>query len=105
MTSVHFKGKPSNITVIQVYAPTTDAKEAEVDQFYEDLQDLLELKPKEKKNPFHHRGLECKKKSRDPRITGKFGVGVQNEAEHRLTEFCQENTLVIANILFQQPKR
>ena len=85
MTSVHFKGKPSNITIIQVYAPTTDAKEAEVDQFYEDLQDLLELKPKEKKNPFHHRGLECKSRnSKDTQKTSKFGLRVQNETGQSL---------------------
>ena len=89
MTSVHFQGKPFNITVIQVYAPTSNAKEAEVEQFYEDLQDLVELTPK-KRCPFHHRGLECKsRKSRDT-ITSKFGLEVQNEAGQRLTEFCQE---------------
>ena len=66
MISVCFQDKPFNITVIQVYAPTTDAEEAEVEWFYDDLQDLLELTPKKKKSPFHHRGLECKsRKSRD----------------------------------------
>ena len=60
MISVHFQGKPCNITVIQDYAPATNAKEAEVEWFYEDLQDLLELTPKKKKCPFHYRGLECK---------------------------------------------
>ena len=90
MTSVCFQGKPLNITVIQVYPLTADVKEAEVDQFYEDLQHLLELTPK-KKCPFHHRGLECKLGSQKiPRITGKFCLGVQNEAGQRLTDFCQE---------------
>ena len=105
MISVRFQSKPFNITVIQVSVPTTDAEEAKVDYFYEDLQDFLELTPK--KMSFHHRGLECKsRKSRNtPGVTGKFGLGVQNEAGQRLTEFCQENTLVIANTLFQQHKR
>ena len=101
MISVCFQDKPFNITVIQVYAPTSNAEEDEVEQFYEDLQDLLELTPK--KVSFHHRGLECRRKS--PGITGKFDLGVQNEAGQRLTEFCQENTLVIENTLFQQHKR
>ena len=91
--------------VIQVYGPTSNAEEAEVEWFYEDLQDLLELTPK-KRCPFHYRGLECKRrKSRTPGVTGKFGLGVQNEARQRLTEFCQQNTLVIANTLFQQHER
>ena len=102
MTSVHFQGKPFNITVIQVYAPTSNAEEAEVEWLYEDLQQLLELTP-EKKCPFHHRRLECK--SRKSRVTGKSGLGVQNEVGQRLIEFCQENALVIANTLFQQHKR
>ena len=81
------------------------AEEAKVEWFCEDLQDLLKLTPK-KGCPFHHRGLECKsRKSREPEVTGKFGHGVQNEAGQRLTEFFQENTLVIANTLFQQHKR
>ena len=101
MISVRFQGKPFNIRVIQVYAPTRNAEEAEVELFYEDLQDLLELTSK--KDAFHYRGLECK--SRKSRITGKFGLGLQNEAGQRLTEFCQENTLVITNTLFQQHKR
>ena len=110
MTSVHFQSKPLNITVIQVYAPTSNAEEAEVEWFYEDLQDLLELTPlrtnTQKRRPFHYRGLECKSRKQDtPGVTGKFGLGVQNEAGQRLTEFCQENTLVIANTLFQQHKR
>ena len=105
MTSIHFQGKPFNITVIQVYAPTTNAEEVEVEQFYEDLQDLLELTPK-KICPFHYRELECKVGSQEtPRVTGKFGLGIQNETGQRLTEFCQENTLVIANFPFQQPTR
>ena len=96
--SACFQGKLFNITVIQVYAPTSNAAEAEVEQFYKDLQDLLELTPK-KRCPFHYRGLEYKSRnSRATWITGKFGHGVQNEAGQRLTEFCQENTLVIANL-------
>ena len=87
MISVHFQGKPFYIMVIQVYAPTSNAEEAEVEQFCEDLQDLLELTP-QKRCPFHYRGLECKsRKSKKPGITGKFGLGVQNEAGQRLTEF------------------
>ena len=105
MLSVHFQGKPFNITVIQVYAPTSNAEEAEVEQFYEDLQDLLELTPI-KRCPFHYRGLECKSRSqKTPEVTGKFGLGAQNEAGKRLTKFYQENTLVIANTVFQQHKR
>ena len=97
MISVRFQGKPFIITVIQAYAPTSNAEEAEVQQFYEDLQDFLELTPK-KRCPFHYRGLECKsRKSRNTWITGKFGLGIQNEAGQRLIEFCQENALVIAN--------
>ena len=88
MISIHFKGKPFNITVIQVYVPTTDAKEAEVDHFHEDLQDLLELTPK--KDVFFIIGdWNAKVGSQEiPGITGKFGLGVQNEAGQRLTEFC-----------------
>ena len=105
MTSVHFQGKPFNIMVIQVYAPTSNAEEAEVGWFYEDLQDLLELTPP-KRCPFHYRGLECKsRKSRNTWSNGKFGLGVQNEDGQRIMEFCQENALVIANTLFQQYKR
>ena len=101
MIFVRLQGKPFNIMVIQVYGPTSNAEEAEVEWFYEDLQDLLELTPK-KRCPFHYRGLECKRrKSRTPGVTGKFGLGVQNEAGQRLTEFCQENVLVIENILLQ----
>ena len=105
MISVHFQGKPFNITVIQIYAPTSNAEEGEVEWYYEDLQDLLELTPK-KDVLFTIGDWNAKVGSQElPRVTGKFGVGVQNEAGHRLLEFCQENTLVIANTLFQQHKR
>ena len=100
MTSVHFQGKPFNITVIQVYAPTTVAKEAEVDHCYEDTEDLLELKPK-KDVLFIIRDWNPKVGSQDiPRVTGKFGLGKQNETWQRLTEFYQENALVIADTFF-----
>ena len=103
--SVCFEAKPFNITVIQVYAPINNDKEAEVERFYEDLQDLLELTPK-KKVLFFIGDQNAKVGSQEtPGATGKFGLGVQNEAEQRLTEFCQENVLVIANTLFQQHKR
>ena len=105
MISVHFQGKPFNITVIQVYAPTSNAKEAEVEQFYEELQDLLELTPK-KDVLFVIGDWNAKVGSQvTPGVTGKFGLGVQNEAGQRLIEFCQENALVRANTLFQQHKR
>ena len=105
MSSVHFQGKPFNITVIQVYAPTSNAEEAEVERFYEDLQDLLELTPK-KDVHFILGDWNAKVGSQEtPGVTGKFGRGVQNEAGQRLIEFCQGNTLVIANTLFQQHKR
>ena len=88
MTLVHFQGKPFNITVIQVYAPTNDAEEAEVDQFFEDLEDLLELTPK-KDILFITEDWNAKVGSQEiPGVTGKFGVGGQNEAGQRLTEFC-----------------
>ena len=91
--------------VIQVYAPTSNAEEAEVEQFYEDLQDLLELTP-QKDVLFIIGDLNAKVGSQEiPGVTGKFGLGIQNEAGKRLTEFCQENALLIANILFQQHKR
>ena len=94
MISVHFQVKPFSITVIQVYAPTTNAEEAEVQRLYEYLQDLLELTPK-RRCPFHHRRLECKsRKSRDTWSNCKYGLEIQNEAGQRLTEFCQENALV-----------
>ena len=105
MISVCFQGKPFNITVIQVYAPTRNAEEAEVEQFYEDLQDLLELTPK-KDVLFITGDWNAKGGSQEtPGVTGTFGLGMQNEAGQRLIEFCQENTLVIANTLFQQRKR
>ena len=105
MISVHFQGKPFHIMVIQVYAPTGNAEEAEVKWFYEDLQDLLELKPK-KDVLFITGDWNAKVESQEiPGLTGKFGLGVQNEAGQRLIEFCQENALVIANNLFQQHKR
>ena len=105
MVSVRFQGKPFNITVIQVYAPTSNAEETEVEWFYEDLQDLLELTPK-KDVLFIIGDWSAKVGSQEtPGVTGKFGLGVQNEAGQTLTEFCQENTLVIANTLFQQHKR
>ena len=103
MISVHFQGKTVNITVIEVYAPITNAEEAE--QFHEDLQDLLELTPP-KDIIFIIGDWNAKVGSQDlPGVTGKFGLGVHNEAGRRLMEFCQENTLVIANTLFQQHKR
>ena len=105
MISVHFQGKPFNIMVIQTYAPTSNAKEAEVAWFYEDLQDLLELTPK-KDVLFIIGDWNAKVGSQEtPGVTGKFGLGIQNEAGQRLKEFCQENALVIANILFQHHKR
>ena len=105
MFSVRFQGRPFSVTVIQVYAPTSNTKEAEIDQFYEDLQDLLKLTPK-KDVLFIMRDWNAKVGSQETtRVTGKFGLGVQNEAGQRLIEFCQENTLVIANTLFQQHKR
>ena len=105
MISVHFQGKPFNIMVIQVYAPTSNAEETEVEGFYEDLKDLLELIPK-KDVLFIIGDWNAKVGSQEiPGVTGKFGLGLQNEAGQRLIEFCQENALVIANILFQQHKR
>ena len=105
MISVHFQGKPFNITVIQVYAPTSDAEEAEIERFYEDLQDVLELTPK-KDVLFIIGDSNAKVGSQETsRVRGKFGLGVQNEARQRLIEFCQENALGIANTLFQQHKR
>ena len=105
MISVHFQGKPFNITVIRVYAPASNTEEAEVEWFYEDLQDLLELTPN-KDIPFIVGDWNVKVGSQEkPGVTGKFGLGVQNEAGQRLIEFCQENALVTANTLFQQHKR
>ena len=105
MTSVFFQGKSFNIMVIQVSAPTSNAEEAEVEWFYEDLQDLLELTPQ--KDVLFIIGDWNAKVGRQetPGVTGKFGLGVWNEAGQRLIEFCQENTLIIANILSQQHKR
>ena len=105
MISVRFQDKPFNITVIQVYAQTSNTEEAEVEQFYEDLQDLLELTPK--KDVFFIIGdWNAKVGSQEtPEVTGKFGLGIQNEAGQRLIEFCQENALVITNTLCQQHKR
>ena len=108
MISVHLQGKPFNITVIQVYVPTSNAEEAEVEWFYEDLQDLqdlLDLTP-QKYVLFIIGDWNAKVGSQETSgITGKFGLGVCNEAGQRLIEFCQENILVIANTVFQQPKR
>ena len=105
MISVRFQGTPFNIRVIQVYAPTSNAEEAEVEWFYEDLQDLLELIPK-KDVLFIIGDWNAKVGSQEiPGVTGRFGLGVQNKAGQRLIEFCQENTLVIANTFFQQHKR
>ena len=104
MTSVRFQGKSFTITVIQVYALTKNAEEAEV-EWFRDLQDLLELTPK-KDVLFIIGDWNAKVGSQEtPGITGKFGLGVQNDAGQRLTEFCQDNALVIANTLFQQHKR
>ena len=105
MISVRFQGKPFNITVIQLYAPTSNNEEAEVERFYEDLQDLLELTP-QKDVLFIIGDWNAKAGSQEiPGVIGKFGLRVQNEAGQRLTEFCQENVLVIANTLFQQHER
>jgi len=105
MISVRFQGKPFNITVIQVYAPTSNTEEAEVEGFYEDLQDLLALTPK-KDVLFIIEDWNAKVGSqKTPGVTGKFGLGIWNEAGQRLIEFCQENALVITNTLFQQHKR
>ena len=105
MISVRFQGKSFNIMVIQVYAPTSNTEEAEVEWFYEDLQDLLELRPK-KDILFIIGNWNTKMGGQETRgVTGKLGLGVQNEAGQRLTEFCQENTLAIANTLFQQHRR
>ena len=102
MISVHFQGKSFNITVIQAYAPTSNAEEAEVEWFYEDLQDLLELTP-EKEVLFIIGDWNAKVGSQE--TPGVTGLGIRNEAGQRLIEFCQENSLVIANTFFQQHKR
>ena len=105
MISVRFQDKPFNIMVIQAYAPTSNTEEAEVEWFYEDLQELLEQTPK-KDVLFIIGDCNAKVGSQEiPGVTGKFGLGVQNEAGQRLTEFCQANALVITNTLFQQHKR
>ena len=105
MISVHFQGKPFNIMVIQVYAPTSNAEEAEVEWFEEDLQDLLELTP-QKDVLFIIGDWNARVGSQEtPGVTSKFGLGIWNEAGQRLIDFCQENALVIANTLFQQHKR
>ena len=102
MISVGFQGKPFNITVIQVYAPNSNAEKADVEWFY---QDLLELTLK-KDVLFIIGDWNAKVGSQEtPGVTGKFGIGIPNEAGQRLTEFCQENALVITNTLFQQHKR
>ena len=105
MISVRFQGKSFNITVIQAYAPTSNTEEAEVERFYEDLQDLLELTPN-KVALFIIEDRNAKVDSQEtPGVTDKFGLGVQNEAGQRLIEFCQQDALVIVNTLFQQHKR
>ena len=105
MISVPLQGKPFNITVIQVYAPTSNAEKAEVEWFYEDLQDLIELTPK-KDVLFIIGAWNAKVGSQEtPGTTGKFGLGVQNEAGQRLIEFCQENTLVIEKTPSSNNKR
>ena len=105
MISVHFQGKPFNITAIQVYAPTINAKEAEVEQFYEDLQDLFEQTP-QKDVLFIIGDWNAKVGSQEiPAVRGKFDLGVQIEAGQSLTESCEENSPVIANTLFQHHKR
>ena len=105
MISVHFQVKPFNITVIQSVPPTSNAEEAEVERFYEYLKDLLELTPPTDVL-FIIGDWNAKVGSQEtPGVTGKFGLGIWNEAGQRLIEFCQENTLVIANTLFQQHKR
>ena len=101
MISIRFQGKLSNITIIQVYAPTSIAEEADAEWFYEDLQDLLELTPKEDVL-FIIGDWNAKVRSQEtPGVTGKFGLGIRNEAGQKLIVFCQENALVIANTLFQ----
>ena len=105
MISVHFQGKPFNITVIQVYATSSNAEEADVEWFYEDIQNLLELTP-QKDILFIIRDWNSEIGSQEiPGITGKFALRVQNEVDQRVVKFCQENTLVIANTLFKQHKR
>ena len=105
MTSVHFQGKPFNVTVIQAYAPKSNTEDAGVERFYEDLQDLLEPTPKTDVL-FIIGDWNAKVGSQEtPGVTSKFGLGVWNEAGQRLIELCQENSLVIVNSLFQKHKR
>ena len=105
MIAVRVQGRPFNITVIQVYTPTNNAEEAEVEWFYEELQDLLELIPS-KDVLFIIGDWNAKVGSQEtPGVTGKFCLGVRNDAGQRLIEFCQENAMVIANTLFQKHKR
>ena len=102
MTFVRFQGKPFDITIIQVYAPTRHDKEVEVEQLYEDLQDFLEVTPK-KDVLFIIGDWNAKVGSQEtPGVIGKFGLGIRNEAGQRLIDFCQENALVIYNITFIQ---
>ena len=104
MISVRFQGKPFNITVIQIYAPMSNAEEVQTERIYEDLQDLLEHPQKDVL--FIIGDWNAKVGSQEtPGVTGKFGLGIWNETGQRLTEFFQENALVIANTLFQQHKR
>ena len=104
MISVRFQGKPFNIMVLQVYAPTSNTEEAEAERFYEDLQGLLEL-TRQKDILFIIKNWNAKVGSQEtPGVTGTFGLGIWNEAGQRLIEFCQENALLIANTLFQQHK-
>ena len=104
MISVRFGGKPFNITVMKVYASTSNTEEAEVERFYEELQDLLELTPK-KDVLFIIGDWNAKVGSQEtPGVTGKFGLGIWNEAGKRLIELCQENTLVIINTLFENTR-
>ena len=105
MISVRFQDKPFNITVIQVYAATSNDEEAEVEQFYEDLQDLLELIPKKDVHFIIGDWNEKVGHQEIPGVIGKFGLGVQNGAGQRLTEFCQEDALVIADTCFQHKRR
>ena len=104
MTLVPIQGKSFNITVVQVYALTTTAEEAELEWFYEELQDLLGLTPKDVLFIIGDWNFNVGSQE-TPGVTDNFGLGVQNEARQRLTEFCQENMLVIASILFQQRRR
>ena len=100
MISVRFQGKPFNITVIQVYAPNSNTEEAEVEWCYEDLQDLLEVTPTKDVLFIIGDGNAKVESQETPGVTGKFGLGIQNEAGQRLIEFCQENALIVTNILF-----